>query len=363
MSPLRPDFESSDNSPASESSSPEALSSLERLLSAAKSIVGTLFSPWSSPPKKPESASENSGFFDRSANTPSGMSPKTCERGKVRQSDKSAHTPPRKSPKTFEGGRVRPIDLSADTPPGKSPKTCESGRVRPSDLSADTPPMQDIEIFDGPFSPPSVDMMTRINEILNNEENLETLVRQIEDVPITRRLFKSLEERNWLNDEIITTHMIFLQHRDAELCREDPLRKPSHYFHNFFVNKLIDCGGYNYENVKRYHTIYSSEFFSYSFKFFLVNIYSGGQKPSIFLRRTKYFAQSISIGHTGPSLSYSSNRVLLSKYSSYIMIIAESSKCLFSYPTKYALPGVFHIILRLGCYGLIVVEVVQLASI
>jgi len=344
MSPLRPDFESSDNSPASESSSPEALSPLERLLSAAKSIVGTLFSPWSSTPKKPESASENSGFFDRSANTPS-------------------HTPPRKSPKTFEGGRVRPIDLSADTPPGKSPKTCESGRVRPSDLSADTPPMQDIEIFDGPFSPPSVDMMRRINEIINNEENLETLVRQIEDVPITYRLFKSLEEENWLNDEIITTHMIFLQHRDAELCREDPLRKPSHYFHNFFVNKLIDCGGYNYANVERYHTIYSSEFFSYSFKFFLVNIYSGGQKPSIFLRRTKYFAQSISIGHTGPSLSYSSNSVLLSKYSSYIMIIAESSKCLFSYPTKHLLPGVFHIILRLGCYGLIVVEVVQLASI
>ena len=265
-----------------------------------------------------------------------------CESGEVRQSDKSVHTPPRKSPKTLEGGRVRPIDLSADTPPGKSPQPCESGRVRPIDLPADTPPLQDIEIFDGPFSPPSEDTMTRINHILNDDKkNPETLVKQIGDVPITYRLFKSLAEENWLNDEIITTHMTFLQHRDAELCRADPMRKPSHYFHNFFVNKLIDCGGYKFENVRRYHTMYSSEFFSYSFKSYLVNIYADGQKPSIFLRRTKYSSQSISIVRTGPSLSYSSNSVLLSKYSSYIMIIAESSKCSFSYPTKNTLPGVF----------------------
>jgi hypothetical protein len=111
------------------------------------------------------------------------------------------------------------------------------------------------EVDDGPFNPPSTDMQTRIDEIINNtkESHPETLVTELHDIKITYRLFQSLKHGTWLNDEIVNLHMLFLQQRDNALCEANSNRRSSHYFNNFFVNKLRDCpGGYNYENVKKY---------------------------------------------------------------------------------------------------------------
>ena len=110
------------------------------------------------------------------------------------------------------------------------------------------------EVDNGPFNPPSTDMQTRIDEIINNtkERDPETLVTELHDIKITYRLFHSLKNGTWLNDEIVNLHMLFLQQRDNALCEANSNRRSSHYFNNFFVNKLADCQGYNYENVKKY---------------------------------------------------------------------------------------------------------------
>ena len=110
------------------------------------------------------------------------------------------------------------------------------------------------DILNGPFAAIPKAMQTRIDKIINNKfEKPNTLVTVLFDIPISYGKFQCLKERTWLNDEIINLHMIFFQKRDAQLCRLNRTRKASHYFNSFFVNKLVDCGGYNYKEVKRYH--------------------------------------------------------------------------------------------------------------
>ena len=46
--------------------------------------------------------------------------------------------------------------------------------------------------------------------------------------------------------------MCMLMDRDEALCATDPKRQPSHYYNSFFVNKLVDQGGYNYPQVRRW---------------------------------------------------------------------------------------------------------------
>jgi sentrin-specific protease 1 len=56
----------------------------------------------------------------------------------------------------------------------------------------------------------------------------------------------------WLNDEVINYYMCMLMARDVELSEHCPGRKTSHYYNSFFINKLVDQGGYSYSNVRRY---------------------------------------------------------------------------------------------------------------
>lgn len=53
--------------------------------------------------------------------------------------------------------------------------------------------------------------------------------------------------------QIISFYMLLLKDRDEMLCKKYPGRKPSHFFNNFFMERLlITDKKYNYANVKRW---------------------------------------------------------------------------------------------------------------
>ena len=163
----------------------------------------------------------------------------------------------------------------------------------PYDVDEDGVANGNVEIDDGPFNPPAADMQRRIDDIINDEvTDPETLLTNLHDIRITYRLFKCLKHGTWLNDEIVNLHMLFLQQRDNALCEANPNRRSSHYFNSFFVNLLADCGGYKYENVKRYHVLLKLISFILSERSFCsLHVFTGGRKDSMFLKKTKYFAQ------------------------------------------------------------------------
>lgn len=92
----------------------------------------------------------------------------------------------------------------------------------------------------------------KVNSILSKEASEEIIVKRFNQ-PMTQRFLVHLRPRGWLHDEVINFNMNMLQERDTMLCLSNYDRIPSYYFSSFFMNKLMDCGGYNYENVKRYY--------------------------------------------------------------------------------------------------------------
>jgi hypothetical protein len=102
-------------------------------------------------------------------------------------------------------------------------------------------------------------LRARFDAVLRGPGSEEVVVEGF-DIPVTRRLFQSLARHSWLNDEIINYYMLLLKDRNNKLLdhyKETGTRpdyRPSHFYNNFFVNKLLDneTGGYMYSYVKRW---------------------------------------------------------------------------------------------------------------
>lgn len=100
-----------------------------------------------------------------------------------------------------------------------------------------------------------------IHSYFNGPSNYSIIIETY-DIPITRTHMKCLMPNAWLNDEIINYYMAMLQARDLakynkrmELSSSSGVKpKKSHFFNNFFVNKLMDneTRSYVYANVRRW---------------------------------------------------------------------------------------------------------------
>ena len=103
------------------------------------------------------------------------------------------------------------------------------------------------------------DLKVRTKEILRGPPSEQVVVEHF-DIPVTRRLFHALSPYTWLNDEIINYYMSLLQDRCNKLLSHykaegvRPEYRRSHFFNNFFVNKLLDneFGRYHYPYVRRW---------------------------------------------------------------------------------------------------------------
>jgi len=77
---------------------------------------------------------------------------------------------------------------------------------------------------------------------------------------VRRESMHRLRPGQWLNDEVIHYFYVMLANRDEELGKNDPSRKPSHFFKSFFITKLLNeghadptmNGKYEYRQVKRW---------------------------------------------------------------------------------------------------------------
>ena len=113
-------------------------------------------------------------------------------------------------------------------------------------------------IFKSRFEPLSHEDSKRVTHILTSPDKGETLIEKF-NTPVKKKWVKTLNDGEWLNDEVINFCMCMLQERDDELCDPsnhmyNPSRVPSHYYSSFFMTRLIDNenGEYNYANVKRW---------------------------------------------------------------------------------------------------------------
>jgi Ulp1 family protease len=135
----------------------------------------------------------------------------------------------------------------------------------------------------------------KVNSILTKEasediEDIEDIIVERFNQPMTKRLLIRLRPQGWLHDEVINFNMQMLQERDSMLCRSNYDRVPSHYFSSFFMNKLMDCGGYNYNNVKRYYC--TSDCISHTLLTEIL-LLIGGLRNLIYLICGEYIARSM----------------------------------------------------------------------
>lgn len=116
------------------------------------------------------------------------------------------------------------------------------------------------------------------------------------DIPMTRRLMHALAPSTWLNDEVINFYMCMLQARNASLVEHHTATgrvfRPSHFFNNFFVNKLLDneTGGFMYAYVKRWTRKF--DVFSLDKVFCPINIHNTHWTMAVIFvqeRRVQYF--------------------------------------------------------------------------
>lgn len=75
---------------------------------------------------------------------------------------------------------------------------------------------------------------------------------------VLRESMHRLQPGQWLNDEVVHFFYSMLAVRDQEFCKQDPSRKPCHFFKSFFMTKLLNeghptmDGQYEYRQVKRW---------------------------------------------------------------------------------------------------------------
>ena len=80
----------------------------------------------------------------------------------------------------------------------------------------------------------------------------DEIVAILDTDSVQRQSLHKLQPGIWLNDEVIHYYLQILAKRDSELAARSPGRKRSHFFKSFFITKLLDEAGYNYENVERW---------------------------------------------------------------------------------------------------------------
>uniref|UniRef100_A0ACD5VME2 Uncharacterized protein n=1 Tax=Avena sativa TaxID=4498 RepID=A0ACD5VME2_AVESA len=102
-----------------------------------------------------------------------------------------------------------------------------------------------------PFVPLTDEDEDRVRHALGGRKRRETLsVHEASNIVITREILQCLNDKDWLNDEVINLYL--------ELLKERELREPNkfvkcHFFNTFFYKKLIN-GGYDYKAVRRWTT-------------------------------------------------------------------------------------------------------------
>lgn len=102
-----------------------------------------------------------------------------------------------------------------------------------------------------PFVPLTDEDEDRVRHALGGRNRRETLsVHEASNIVITREILQCLNDKDWLNDEVINLYL--------ELLKERELREPDtfvkcHFFNTFFYKKLIN-GGYDYKAVRRWTT-------------------------------------------------------------------------------------------------------------
>ena len=99
----------------------------------------------------------------------------------------------------------------------------------------------------------------KYNQLMSEPHNDEILITRFA-VDITRYKISCLNDRTWLNDEVINFYMKMLKARDDILCIKNGKRK-SWYFNSFFMERLLVTNKeYHYANVER------SVFFSFHYR-------------------------------------------------------------------------------------------------
>ncbi|KAM0854404.1 hypothetical protein ACQ4PT_050455 [Festuca glaucescens] len=102
-----------------------------------------------------------------------------------------------------------------------------------------------------PFVPLTDEDEDRVRHALGGRKRRETLsVHEPSNIVITREILQCLNDKDWLNDEVINLYL--------ELLKERELKEPNkfvkcHFFNTFFYKKLIN-GGYDYKAVRRWTT-------------------------------------------------------------------------------------------------------------
>jgi Ulp1 family protease len=72
------------------------------------------------------------------------------------------------------------------------------------------------------------------------------------NIPVTRKVSFRLNDREWLNDELINFWMELLNQNNQKQVASGVIPRQSVYFNSFFFFNLAQQGGYNYESVKRW---------------------------------------------------------------------------------------------------------------
>ncbi|KAL6626213.1 hypothetical protein ACP70R_029939 [Stipagrostis hirtigluma subsp. patula] len=102
-----------------------------------------------------------------------------------------------------------------------------------------------------PFIPLTDEDEDSVRHALHGRNRRERLaVHEPSNIVITREILQCLNDKEWLNDEVINLYL--------DLLKERELREPNkflkcHFFNTFFYKKLI-TGGYDYKAVKRWTT-------------------------------------------------------------------------------------------------------------
>ncbi|XP_062210483.1 ubiquitin-like-specific protease ESD4 [Phragmites australis] len=102
-----------------------------------------------------------------------------------------------------------------------------------------------------PFVPLTDEDGDVVRHALHGRNRRERLaVHEASNIVITREILQCLNDKDWLNDEVINLYL--------DLLKERELREPSkflkcHFFNTFFYKKL-SSGGYDYKAVRRWTT-------------------------------------------------------------------------------------------------------------
>jgi len=102
-----------------------------------------------------------------------------------------------------------------------------------------------------PFVPLTDEDEEMVRQALNGKNSRERLaLHEPSNIVITREILQCLNNKEWLNDEVINLYLDLLKEREL---REPRKFLKCHFFNTFFYKKLISSG-YDYKAVRRWTT-------------------------------------------------------------------------------------------------------------